>query len=231
MNYQSGLLNKLNREIVSCNICSRLVSWREDVSRIKRKAYMGDTYWGKPVPGFGDIFGELCIVGLAPGAHGANRTGRLFTGDKSGDFLFKHLFNHGFANQKISDSADDGLSLINTYITSVCRCVPPRNRPSRLEIYNCLPYLFMEICMMKNLKVIVALGKIAFSGVIRTLNWMGYNVSDRQFAHGYSIKLSNGIVVVASYHPSQYNTSTRRLTDEMFNNFWGKIHQLVIKTG
>ena len=210
----------LDQTITSCRKCPRLVDWREEVARKKRRAYLHEDYWGKPVPGFGDHHARVLAVGLAPGAHGANRTGRMFTGDSSGDFLYRALHAAGFASQPYSRRADS-LELNDLYISAVCRCVPPDNKPARLEIANCLPYLAYEIDLLERLGVIVALGRIAFDGVLRVYRQRGLELPALKFAHGAVFSLGAGQpVLVASYHPSRQNTQTGRLTAKMFANIW-----------
>ena len=209
--------DSLNTAITSCQKCPRLVAWREDVARIKRRAYMDWDYWGKPVPGFGDPAARLLIVGLAPGAHGSNRTGRMFTGDASGDFLYPALCRAGIASQPTATDRDDGLTLKGAFITAVCRCAPPKNKPTTQEIKTCLTYLEQEVVLLPGIKVIVALGKIAFDYVLRL-----YDVRNpvQSFSHGASFPLFDGPQLIASYHPSRQNTQTGRLTAEMFDQIW-----------
>ena len=216
-------LESLNERIVACRKCPRLVKWREEVARVKRKAYKDEEYWGKPVPGFGDPQARVMVVGLAPGAHGSNRTGRQFTGDASGDFLFPALHKAGFANQPRSESRGDGLLLKNMYITASGRCAPPGNKPSTEELNNCQPYLEQEIQILKP-KVIVCLGRIAFDRVLKI-----YSVRKPawKFGHGASYELENGVWVLCSYHPSQQNTLTGKLTVKMFDEIWKKAKELI----
>ena len=216
-------LEKLNKEIIACRKCPRLVEWREEVARVKRKAYKDQEYWGKPVPGFGDSQARVLVVGLAPGAHGSNRTGRNFTGDASGGFLYPALHKAGFANQALAESRGDGLILTDLYITSSGRCAPPDNKPSPEELNNCQPYLEREIEILKP-KVIVCLGRIAFERVLRIFSarnpaW--------KFGHGASYQLPAGNWIVCSYHPSQQNTLTGKLTVAMFDDIWKKAKELV----
>lgn len=218
-------LNVLNRTIVNCRKCPRLVRYRENVARVKRRAYREQTYWGRPVPGFGDANAELLIIGLAPGAHGANRTGRIFTGDRSGDFLFAQLFRAGFANQPNSVSRDDGLVLRNVYISAVARCAPPANKPTPHEISNCLPYLEAELELLKP-RAILALGHIAWTQYLRLLQRRGLieRASAFKFSHGASYAMSGNLPrLFGSYHPSQQNTQTGRLTSAMFASVMKKI--------
>ncbi len=211
-------MSVLESEIVQCRICPRLVAWREQVAREKRRAYRDQEYWGKPVPGFGDPNARLLIVGLAPGAHGSNRTGRMFTGDASGDFLYPALYRAGFASSPKTINRDDGLTLNNIFITAVCRCAPPDNKPSREEITACLPYIREEMSLLPNLKGIVALGSIAFN---ETLNLLGKKHNNLTFGHGSLFDFGNGLPwLLASYHPSRQNTQTGRLTTDMFDRIW-----------
>jgi len=211
----------LAETIVACRKCPRLVAWREEVARTKRRAYRNDDYWGKPAPGFGDPQARALAVGLAPGAHGANRTGRMFTGDASGDFLFRALHRAGFASQPTASSRDDGLELKDLYIAAVCRCAPPGNKPTPGEIARCLPYLEQEIRLLVNLRVIVTLGRIAFENTLRIYRQPGDRPLPQSFAHGAMHSLGPSMpVLIASYHPSRQNTQTGRLTEEMFAGVW-----------
>jgi uracil-DNA glycosylase family 4 len=216
-------LSKLNKEIITCRKCPRLVEWREEVARTKRKAYMDWEYWGNPVPGFGDPKARVLVVGLAPGAHGSNRTGRQFTGDASGNFLFPALHRAGFASQPDSISRDDGLKLKDMYITASGRCAPPKNRPTAEELNNCQPYLEREIELLQP-KVIVVLGRVAFERVLRIYS---EPKKDKKFAHGATFLLEAGPRLVCSYHPSQQNTSTGKLTVEMFDAMWKQVQTLM----
>ena len=214
-------LDKLNNEIISCRKCPRLVKWREEVARVKRKAYKDKEYWGKPVPGFGDPNARVLVVGLAPGAHGSNRTGRQFTGDASGGFLFPALHRAGFANQAAAESRSDGLILKDMYITASGRCAPPDNKPNPQELNNCQPYLERELEIIKP-KVIVCLGKIAFDRILKV-----FTLRNLKFAHGAVYELTTDRWVLASYHPSQQNTLTGKLTIEMFDQIWEKAKSLL----
>jgi len=216
-------LEALNKEIISCRKCPRLVAWREEVARTKRKAYMDWDYWGKPVPGFGDPNARVLVVGLAPGAHGSNRTGRQFTGDASGDFLFPALYRAGFASQPDSISRNDGLTLLDVYITASGRCAPPKNKPATEELDNCQPFLEREIELIKP-KVIVALGRIAFERILRIYS---EPKSGKKFAHGAVFRLKASPWLMCSYHPSQQNTLTGKLTVEMFDAMWAQVKELV----
>lgn len=217
-------LEILNRKIISCRKCPRLVAWREEVARTKRKAYNDHEYWGKPVPGFGDPQARVLVVGLAPGAHGSNRTGRQFTGDASGNFLYPALHRAGFANQPRAESRSDGLILRDMYITASGRCAPPDNKPTPEELSNCQPYLERELKII-NPKVIVCLGRIAFERILRI-----YSARNPAwtFGHGAIYQLENGVRVVCSYHPSQQNTLTGKLTADMFDDIWRKAKDLLI---
>ena len=221
-------LFKLENEVINCRKCPRLVAWREEVAREKRRAYMEWEYWGKPVPGFGDPGAQVLVVGLAPGAHGSNRTGRMFTGDSSGDFLYPALFKAGFANQPRAVDRQDGLQLTNMFISAVCRCAPPGNKPKVDEIANCLPYLVSEIDQLSSLKVIVALGKIAFDHTLRVYRELSGQKLKFDFKHLGVYKMGDDLPwLVSSYHPSRQNTQTGRLTEEMFEEVWARVNTLV----
>jgi uracil-DNA glycosylase family 4 len=213
-------MSDISQKIIACHKCPRLVAWREQMAFVKRKAYLGEEYWGKPVPGFGDPHARMMIVGLAPGAHGSNRTGRMFTGDASGVFLYRALHKAGFASHPESITIDDGLVLKDVFITAVCRCVPPGNKPSPQEISACIPYLKNEYQILSPIKLIVALGRIAFDTIIATL--AEPNVKQKAiFSHGATIALGeNKPLLLGSYHPSRQNTQTGRLTIEMFDSIW-----------
>lgn len=220
-----------HQEIIHCQKCIRLVRWREEIAYQKRKAYQSWEYWGKPVPGFGDLSGRVIVVGLAPGAHGSNRTGRMFTGDASGDFLFPALNRAGFASKGISEHRNDGLVLNDMFITAVCRCVPPDNKPTSEEILNCRNYLQTEIRMMENLKVIVTLGAIAHYEIKHYL-WVEKGILNlHPFSHLGMTRINElGISVISSYHPSRQNTQTGRLTEEMFDGVWKKVQENLNKS-
>lgn len=215
----------LETEIIACRKCPRLVAWREEVARIKRRAYQDQEYWGKPVPSFGDPAARVLIVGLAPGAHGSNRTGRMFTGDDSGNFLFRALYRAGFANQPVASSRQDGLVLKDVLISATCRCVPPDNKPTPLEIQTCLPYLQAEHRLLTHLEGLVALGRIGFESIL-TLYAGRLAPGDLarlrgEFGHGALLRLGDGLPwVLTSYHPSRQNTQTGRLTEGMFDSIW-----------
>ena len=212
-------LKIVNQEIVVCTRCPRLVAYRAEVARVKRRAYRDWDYWGRPVPGFGDPHARLLLIGLAPGAHGANRTGRMFTGDSSGDFLYRSLYEAGFASQPASVSKDDGLKLIDAYISAAARCAPPDNKPTPEELRNCRPYLERELKLLKKVRVIVALGRVAFEVYLTILRDEGKIArrSDFVFGHDKEHRTGEGHpVLISSFHPSQQNTSTGKLTPAMF---------------
>ena len=216
-------LEKLHDEVIQCRKCARLVAWREEVARVKRKAYRDQEYWGKPVPGFGDPGARIFVVGLAPGAHGSNRTGRNFTGDASGGFLYPSLYRAGLANQPTAVSRDDGLVLKDVYLAASARCVPPENKPTLQELDNCQPYLERELEILKP-RVIVCLGRIAFDRALRL-----YSVRNPawKFGHGALFQIDSGPWILCSYHPSQQNTLTGRLTAPMFDAIWAKAKALL----
>jgi uracil-DNA glycosylase family 4 len=213
-----SILHTLNQEVVACTRCPRLVSYREAIGKEKRRAYMDWEYWAKPVPGFGDPNAHVLILGLAPGAHGSNRTGRMFTGDASGRFMYPILHEVGFASQGEAESRDDGLQLIDAYITAAVRCAPPDNKPLPEEIASCATYLERELAALRNVKVVVALGRIGFDAYLNYLKRQGHSFrrSEFVFAHAAENTLPNGVVLLASYHPSNQNTATGRLTAKMF---------------
>jgi uracil-DNA glycosylase len=194
------------------------VRWREAVGRNPPRRYRGQTYWAKPLPGFGDPKARLLIVGLAPAAHGGNRTGRIFTGDRSGDWLYGALYEAEFSNKPHSEHRNDGLELSDCYIAAAVRCAPPDNKPTLAEFRRCRPYLVQELRLLPNLRVVVALGKIAFDAVLTAVRETGKAVPKPrpQFGHGKSVVLANGLTVIASFHPSQQNTFTGKLTPSMF---------------
>lgn len=205
--------SSLDEEIVQCHRCARLVAWRESISREKVKRFSNEEYWGKPVPSFGDIQSELLLVGLAPAAHGANRTGRMFTGDRSGEWLFDALYKHGFCSEARSMHRDDGVRLINCRITAVAHCAPPQNKLRKEEIDSCSDFLAREFLMMQRLKVVIAFGKVAFDSLTRQ-HFPQLRTSI--FRHGAELRTIDGKFLIASYHPSQQNTFTGKLTRNMF---------------
>src|SRR5688572_12381300 len=207
-------LEKVTAEVISCLKCPRLVEWRETVAREKRIAYRDWEYWGRPVPGFGDHEARLLVIGLAPAAHGGNRTGRIFTGDRSGDWLYRALYRAGFANQPISVNRDDGLKLEGAYVAAAVRCAPPANRPTIDERDNCLPYLEREIRLLTDLRVFVCLGSYAYDCLSRLLSLRGRP----SFRHGLEVPLADGRRILCSFHPSQQNTFTGKLTEAMLDS-------------
>jgi uracil-DNA glycosylase family 4 len=206
-------LEAVTAEICDCRLCPRLVAWREEVATVKRAAYRDWQYWGRPVPGFGDPEASLLVVGLAPAAHGGNRTGRIFTGDRSGDWLYRALYRAGYANQPTSVRKDDGLRLTGAYVAASVRCAPPANKPTAEERDNCLPYLEREVALLSNVRVFVALGGFAYEAIAGLLGLRPRPA----FGHGVEALLPDGRVIVCSYHPSQQNTFTGRLTEPMFD--------------
>ncbi len=226
---KSALLKILNEEIVACRKCPRLVEYREKVAREKRRAFRDWTYWGKPVPGFGDARAELLILGLAPAAHGANRTGRVFTGDRSGDFLYAALHKAGFANQATSVQRDDSLRLRNAYIAATIRCAPPANKPLPSEILNCRSYLVREMEILHP-RAVLALGKIAWDAYLDILKQRGLIASRApfRFAHGAEAELlGDGARLFGVYHPSQQNTQTGRVTSAMYAQVLRRIRRFL----
>ena len=211
-------LTILNREVVACTRCPRLVAYRERVAREKRRAYRDWEYWGKPVPGFGDPQARVLIMGLAPGAHGSNRTGRPFTGDASGNFMYPVLHETGFASQPTATDRDDGMKLHDLYITAAVRCAPPDNKPLPEELKECSHFLDRELAGLADVKVVVALGKIGFDAYLNYLKRRGLLASKKgyDFRHGASYRMADGRVLLASYHPSNQNTQTGKLTRKMF---------------
>ena len=214
-------LEKLNKKIITCKKCPRLAYYIQKVAKIKIKRFNDQKYWGKPLCGFGDSKAQLMIIGLAPAAHGGNRTGRMFTGDSSGEWVAKVLYQHGFATKPISESVNDGFSLINAYITAALRCAPPQNKPQKEELQNCSQYLKWEFLILKNIKVIVCLGKIAFDSCTNLLNIKGI-----KFGHG-KLYYHEGLVIMCSFHPSRQNTQTRRLTWDMWSSIFSKAKNIL----
>jgi uracil-DNA glycosylase family 4 len=222
-------LARLRQTVIACRRCPRLVQYREEVARTKRRAFRDWTYWGRPVPGFGDPHARLLIVGLAPAAHGGNRTGRAFTGDRSGDFLYARLYEAGFANQPTSVDVNDGLELRDAYISAAARCAPPDNRPLPEELRNCAEYLEDEFAILQP-RAVLALGAIAFHAYLRLLLKQGRipSAAPYTFSHGAEFKLPGDLPhLFASYHPSQQNTQTGRLTPAMFEAVLGRIRRVV----
>jgi len=225
-------LRVLNQEVVACHICPRLVAYREKIAREKRRAYRDHEYWGKPVPGFGDPNAAVLILGLAPGAHGSNRTGRPFTGDASGNFMYPILHETGFASQPTATDRNDGLVLKNLYITAAARCAPPDNKPLPEELSNCAPYLERELQGLKNLRVIVALGRIGFESYLNCLKKQNAIASKRlyEFRHAAEYPMPDGRILLASYHPSNQNTQTGKLTKAMFEAIFVRAAELATGT-
>jgi uracil-DNA glycosylase len=210
---EADSLARVTDEVVACGACPRLVAWRQAVARDKRAAYRDEDYWGRPVPGFGDPGAELLLVGLAPAAHGGNRTGRIFTGDRSGEWVFRALHRAGYANQPTSERRDDGLRLRRAYVAAAVRCAPPANKPTPTERDNCVPFLVREVTLLTDLRVVVVLGQFAYDVVARL-----FGVRPRpRFGHGVEVALDEGRTMICSYHPSQQNTFTGTLTEPMFD--------------
>jgi uracil-DNA glycosylase family 4 len=216
---------ELNSKIIACRQCSRLVEWREQVGREKRAAYKAETYWAKPVPGFGDTQARVLILGLAPGAHGSNRTGRMFTGDSSGNFLYPALFRAGFSSSDASLNLEDGLQLYDAYITAAGRCAPPDNKPTLKELQTCQPWLGQELELLPNIRVVLALGKIAHDTM---LEYHGLKKSRQPFGHALEYLLPDGKILLDSYHVSQQNTQTGKLTAEMFDTVLERVKTLCV---
>lgn len=224
----SRALEELNQGIITCSRCPRLVAYRQQVARQKRRAYLDQTYWGKPLPGWGDPNARLLIVGLAPGAHGANRTGRMFTGDSSGDFLYPALHRAGFASQPLAAALGDGLTLNDAYMNNLVRCVPPENKPTAEEMAACRDYYLSELRLLPRLKAILALGGAAYRESLRALrlNFGWQPAAPDPFKHGLVLRVGE-MWLVASYHPSQRNTQTGLLTAEMFDTVMAQVNRLL----
>ena len=220
-------LEALSREVVACRRCPRLVAWREEVAQVKRAAYMHEEYWGRPLPGFGDPSAKVLVLGLAPAAHGGNRTGRIFTGDRSGDWLFAALYRAGLANQPTSVARDDGLALNGCYITAAVRCAPPANRPLPSERDNCMPYLVRELSLLASVTVIVTLGGFAWDVALRTASALGAAIPRPRprFGHGAAIDIHRW-TLIGCYHPSQQNTFTGKLTEAMMDQVLTRAREL-----
>jgi uracil-DNA glycosylase family 4 len=215
-------LSAIQREVIGCYRCRRLVRWREHIAVTKTRRFLDWDYWGKPNPSFGDPNAQLLLIGLAPAAHGGNRTGRMFTGDRSGDWLYRALHKFGFANQASSTSRDDGLRLHNCYITATCRCAPPQNKLLPSEILKCRPFLLDEFRLLKRIKVVVGLGKVGFDSAVRCfveLGWTSFKQLPK-FGHGVEYQLNEKVILLGSFHPSQQNTFTGRLTEPMFDKIF-----------
>ena len=216
-----------NRQIVKCQRCPRLIQYCRQVAVTKRRAFRDWEYWGKPVPSFGDSSAHLLILGLAPGAHGANRTGRMFTGDRSGDFLYRSLYNAGFASQPVSERTDDGLQLRDAWITAAGHCAPPDNKPSPEELRNCRPFLERELDLLQDLKVVVVLGKIAFDTYLSILKSRGVIGRLADFRFGHDVLFPLNPALLCSYHPSQQNTSTGKLTQAMLDGIFLRAAEII----
>lgn len=214
----------LNNAITNCTTCARLVTYRRHIAKTKRRQFMDWTYWGRPVPGFGDPRARLYVLGLAPAAHGGNRTGRVFTGDRSGDWLYDALYRHGFANQASSTHRDDGLRLTDCYIGATVRCAPPDNKPALEEFEACRPYVREEIRLLNKMKVVVTLGKIAFDHYLKACREEGCKLPSPlpTFGHAKFYQLPWGVMLIGSYHPSQQNTFTGKLTRSMFRGVFAR---------
>jgi len=224
-------ISDLQNQIIACRKCPRLVAWREKIAREKVRRFANEDYWGKPIPSFGDPHARFLIVGLAPAAHGGNRTGRIFTGDRSGDLLYETLYKFGFASQPHSVSRDDGLSLSDCYITAAVHCAPPQNKPTAEEKDNCFPYLLRELHLLQRVQVILALGKIAFDTIWDACKQtsLAENPTRPRFAHGFETPLNRRLTLLASYHPSQQNTFTGKLTPRMFEAVFKRVRELLEK--
>jgi uracil-DNA glycosylase family 4 len=222
-----GPLQLLEGEIVSCRACPRLVAWREEVAVTRRAAFRHEEYWARPVPGFGDPDASIAVVGLAPAAHGGNRTGRVFTGDRSGDWLFASLHRTGLANQPTSLAPDDGLRLRGVWVTASVRCAPPANRPTPAERDRCFPFLVRELALLGSVRVLVALGQFGYDVVARALELTGRP----RFGHGVEAMAADGRTVVCSYHPSQQNTFTGKLTAPMLDAVFARAVELSVAPG
>ena len=222
-------LNKLNLEIPTCTKCPRLVDHRQWVAATKRRMYKTFEYWGKPLTGFGDLEARVLVIGLAPAAHGGTRTGRIFTGDRSGQWLYETLYKFGFSNSPESVDRDDGLTLSGIYVTAAGRCPPPLNKPLHQELANCRPFLLRELALLRKVQVIVTLGKIAFDSYLASRREMHELVPSPKpkFRHGASFVLTGGITLIASYHPSQQNTFTGKLTRPMFEGIFSKARAVI----
>ena len=217
---------KLNSLIINCKKCPRLIKFSKKISKVKRKKNISEIYWGKPVTGFGDLNAKLIIIGLAPAAHGGTRTGRAFTGDKSGDFLFQSLLNAKISNLPKSIHINDGLKLKKTYVTNILKCVPPNDKPLNSEINNCANYFGNELSNLKNLKVIVTLGRVAFDNCIK-LYKQKFDIKQKFiFKHGNSYLLPNGLIILSSYHPSPRNVNTKLISNKMMVNLFKKAKKL-----
>jgi uracil-DNA glycosylase family 4 len=231
MNANYTAIQKLHTTITACHACPRLVKWREDVAHTKVARFSTEKYWGKAIPGFGDPDARLLIVGLAPAAHGANRTGRMFTGDRSGDWLYRALHKAGFASQPESISRNDGLRLTDCYITASARCAPPQNKLLPKELKNCRPFLLKELELLVNVRVVIALGKVAADTIFDTFRASGRTAMTKRpaFGHGIQCALNERQTLITSFHPSQQNTFTGKLTESMFDEIFSKAKSCLIE--
>ncbi len=225
-------ITSLQEEIIHCVRCPRLVEWREQVAREKVRRFADEEYWGRPVPSLGQASARLLIVGLAPAAHGGNRTGRVFTGDRSGDWLYRAMYRAGFVNQPTSTRRGDGLELRDCYITAVIHCAPPANRPLPEEITNCRPYLLAELELLRDVRVVVALGRVAFDAAIANIGLAANDAGVKRpprprFKHGAEVALAGGKRLIASFHPSQQNTFTGKLTEPMLDAVFARARELL----
>jgi uracil-DNA glycosylase family 4 len=222
-------LEILEKNVMRCTLCPRLVRWRKKIAREKTRRFRDWDYWGKPIPGFGDPNARLLLVGLAPAAHGGNRTGRMFTGDRSGDWLFRALHKAGFASQPESADRGDGLTLRDCYVTATCRCAPPQNKLLPKEIRNCRPFLLRELSLLKNISVIVGLGRIGHDTAFRSFQESGATELKKrpEFRHGAEVKLNEQVTLIASFHPSQQNTFTGRLTEPMLDKIFNRASSIL----
>jgi uracil-DNA glycosylase family 4 len=218
-------LEKLQETVIRCRRCPRLVTYLEDITARRPRRFRDWDYWAKPLPSFGDPRARLLIVGIAPAANGGNRTGRMFTGDRSGEWLFKALHRFGLANRPGSERRDDGFALLDAYITATIRCAPPDNKPLPEEIETCRPYILRELDLLKNVRVLLPLGQIAFGQTLKLLRLKGMAVPSLAFGHGKRYALANGLTLVTTYHPSQQNTQTGRLTEAMFHQVFALVRQ------
>jgi uracil-DNA glycosylase family 4 len=222
-------LAAVERRVIACRRCPRLVTHRERVAQEKKREFRDQTYWGRPVPGFGDARARLLVVGLAPAAHGGNRTGRVFTGDSSGDWLFEALHRYGFANRPTSVARGDGLRLIDCWVSASARCAPPDNKPTPAELSNCRPYLEAEMRLLRKVRIVVALGRIAHASWLQASGWWRRLPATERpaFAHAAESVLSDGITFIASYHPSRQNTNTGKLTRAMWHRVFARAREIL----
>ena len=227
MTLNSQFIN-LNKKIISCKKCTRLVNFRKKIAKEKRKQYINEKYWGKPITGFGDINGKILLIGLAPAAHGGNRTGRVFTGDRSADFLYKCLYKAKMSNQPTSENKNDGLKLYNTFLTTALKCVPPGDKPTHLELRTCFGYFKQEIDLLKNIKVIVALGKIAFDACVSFYK-ESYLLKSKDYIFSHSAKydLPDKKILIGSYHPSPRNVNTKRINLAKMVRLFKKVKKII----